>query len=544
MNVLGIYGAIGWDSHNDNGWVHDSGATLFVDGKHVCSIQEERLTGYKYDGNFPENSIKYCLGDLSEEDIDMVVVPFVGQQVFVIEQTQGNIDLYLKSIFPNAEIRYTSHHKAHAYSSIHSCDVNEGCYLVIDGGGSHSCTSTGPLFIEECSFGYFNKEKNILRHFNVGGQFGLYHQYWSHNIWCDKTNNPTVRLTDHKYVETFSGKVMGLAAYGTSIEKKDYEFTNIGFPIVDFKSHDARNLTGMTPEDKASFLQYNIENALLDFFTILDRNHYLEKDICLSGGIFLNIPANTKLVEKFPQYNFHITPFVNDCGLHYGASAMGSGKVDPPKNLALLGKSYDDKESNFLLLDNWPKYRKHIDYEIYYQDPDGLCKKVSEYLNDNKIIGWYQGRSEFGPRALGSRSILMSPKYKENKDILNSRVKHREYWRPFAGVILEDRLQEYFEEGIVSPYMLFSQTVKEDKRNNIPAIVHEDNTCRIQTIKEGKLSTLLKEYDKLSGDPVLLNTSFNDNGKPIIETPEDALEGLINMNIDYLVIGNTIVKKL
>ena len=137
----------------------------------------------------------------------------------------------------------------------------------------------------------------------------------------------------------------------------------------------------------------------------------------------------------------------------------------------------------------------------------------------------------------------MSPKYKENKDILNSRVKHREYWRPFAGVILEDRLQEYFEEDIVSPYMLYSQTVKQEKKDRIPAIVHEDGTCRIQTIKEGKLSTLLKEYDKLSGDPVLLNTSFNDNGKPIIETPEDALEGLINMNIDYLVIGNTIVKK-
>ncbi len=541
MNVIGIYGAIGWESHNDNGWVHDAGATLFVDGKHSCSIQEERLTGYKYDGDFPENSIKYVLGDLTEEDIDVVVVPCIGQQIFMLEWLQGHTEHYLKHIFPNAKIRFVSHHKAHAWSSIYSCNAKEGCYLVIDGGGSYSATKKGPQFIEECSFGYFNKEKNLLRHFNVGGQYGLFHQYWSHNIWCEKTNNQDIRLTDHRYVETFSGKVMGLAAYGKNNDPKNYEFSTIGMPIVDFMYHDAKDLQGMSPENKAAFLQNNIENALVDFIGILDEKGYLDKDVCLSGGIFLNIPANTKIVKKFPHLNFHLTPFVNDCGLHYGAAA--SVGVEVPENLALLGKSYDEKESNFLLLDNWPKYRKYIDYEIYYNDPDGLCKKVSEYLNDNKIIGWYQGRSEFGPRALGSRSILMSPKYKENKDILNSRVKHREYWRPFAGVILEDRLQEYFEEDIVSPYMLYSQTVKQEKKDRIPAIVHEDGTCRIQTIKEGKLSTLLKEYDKLSGDPVLLNTSFNDNGKPIIETPEDALEGLINMNIDYLVIGNTIVKK-
>ena len=168
---------------------------------------------------------------------------------------------------------------------------------------------------------------------------------------------------------------------------------------------------------------------------------------------------------------------------------------------------------------------------------------VSQYLDDNKIVGWFQGRSEYGPRALGSRSILMSPKYKKNKDILNSRVKHREYWRPFAGVMLKEYLHDYFEEAIDSPYMLYSQTVKEDKRLNLQAIVHEDNTCRIQTIEEGKLATLLKHYNKLSGLPILLNTSFNDSGKPIVESPEDAIEAFLNMNMDYLVIGNKVVRR-
>ena len=169
--------------------------------------------------------------------------------------------------------------------------------------------------------------------------------------------------------------------------------------------------------------------------------------------------------------------------------------------------------------------------------------KIAQYLEDGKIVAWYQGRSEFGPRALGNRSILMSPKYKENKDILNEKVKHREEWRPFAGVILKDHLKDYFEENIDSPYMLYSQTVKEDKRDKIPAITHVDNTCRIQTVESGFLSLLLEEYYKISGVPVLLNTSFNDSGKPIVETPQDAIDAFLNMNIDYLVMNNTIIGK-
>ena len=156
MNVIGLYGAIGWDSHSDDGWVHDSGATLFVDGKHICSIQEERLTKYMYDGDFPENSIMYCLSaaNLTEDDIDLAVVPLVGAQAFYEEFDNGGIDNYLKTaIFPNAEVEYISHHEAHAYSSIYSWDVNEGCYIVLDGGGSYATVGDTQHFIEQFSFG-------------------------------------------------------------------------------------------------------------------------------------------------------------------------------------------------------------------------------------------------------------------------------------------------------------------------------------------------------------------------------------------------------
>tara|TARA_B100001250_G_scaffold391067_1_gene391601 strand:- start:1060 stop:2661 length:1602 start_codon:yes stop_codon:yes gene_type:complete len=532
MNVIGLYGAIGWDSHSDDGWVHDSGATLFVDGKHICSIQEERLTKYKYDGDFPENSIKYCLSaaNLTEDDIDLAVVPLVGAQAFYEEFDNGGIDNYLKTaIFPNAEVEYISHHEAHAYSSIYSWDVNEGCYIVLDGGGSYATVGDTQHFIEQFSFGYFNKEKNIFRNFTADGKYGRYHQIWSHRIYCDKIGKD-IDILDHRYAETYSGKVMGLAAYGDKMfHVKDYSFSNVGLPIVEYRTMEAVQfaMDGKRPEDKAAFLQYNIENSVITLIDLLKQRGYLDKNVCLTGGVFLNILANTKIHQRFKDHNFHITPFVNDCGLSYGAAVYGTKNPEIPSNLAFLGKEYDLSNIDLQGLEY-----DELDYDV-----------VSQYLDDNKIIGWFQGRSEYGPRALGSRSILMSPKYKQNKDILNSRVKHREYWRPFAGVMLKEYLHEYFEEAIDNPYMLYSQTVKEEKKSNLQAIVHEDNTCRIQTIEEGKLATLLKHYNKLSGIPVLLNTSFNDSGKPIIESPEDAIEAFLNMNIDYLVIGNIVVRR-
>lgn len=155
-------------------------------------------------------------------------------------------------------------------------------------------------------------------------------------------------------------------------------------------------------------------------------------------------------------------------------------------------------------------------------------------------------RSEFGARSLGSRSILMNPTPKNNKNILNSRIKHREYWRPFAGIILEEYLSEYFEEDFFSPYMLYSFTVKEEKRDEIAAITHVDHTCRIQTINEkyhSEMTQLLQSYYKITGVPVILNTSFNDNGEPIVESPKDAVNAFNHLDLDFLVIGNFIVKK-
>jgi carbamoyltransferase len=251
-----------------------------------------------------------------------------------------------------------------------------------------------------------------------------------------------------------------------------------------------------------------------------------------------------KIIKENIVKNIYIPPFTSDCGLHFGSACYAlfkkNQKIELPQNLSLLGKFYSNEEILRSLI-----FSNNIDYK-YYDCFNELCSISSKYLYENKIVGWFQNRSEFGPRSLGSRSILMNPKFKNNKKILNSRVKHREYWRPFAGLMLEDYVSEYFEEGFLSPYMLYSQTVKEDKIKELEAITHEDKTCRIQTVNDSlhpEITILLNKYKNISGVPILLNTSFNDNNQPIVETPNDAIESFLNMDIDILVIGNYLVKK-
>ena len=544
MKVLGIYGSIGFDGSARESYIHDAGATLFIDGEHICSIQEERLSRLKYDGRYPEKSIDYVLDDLSKEDIDLVIFVDIGLEGWVKEHlSQGKPNKFLQEVFPNADVGYISHHQAHAYSSIFTQPANEGVCIVIDGGGCHNWTNQVSLGLETGSLVYFNKRKGVFRYIPFNAQWGLLHQTWAHYIYCKKTKKK-IEYNDPLHHCAMSGKIMGLAAYGSRKHNtKLYEFGQY-FPQCEFSMRDPDPYP-LTPEEKAQLLQYNFEESLIELIERFNED-YLEPVVCLTGGTFLNINVNTKIVQKFKGRKFHITPFVSDCGLSYGAAAFGSSlwnEVQVPSDLAFLGRRYltpRDLPTNevFANMDggvggSWSNVKEE-EFDL---------KKIAQYLEDGKIVAWYRGRSEFGPRALGNRSILMSPKYKENKDILNEKVKHREEWRPFAGVILKDHLKDYFEENIDSPYMLYSQTVKEDKRDKIPAITHVDNTCRIQTVDDGSLSLLLEEYYKISGVPVLLNTSFNDSGKPIVETPQDAIDAFLNMNIDYLVMNNTIIGK-
>ena len=559
MNVIGLYGAIGWNvlisdnpklrQQSEDSWTHGASVTLFSDGNHIASISEERLSGIKYDGNFPRKSIEYCLSasNLSKEDIDVVIVPSMANQNFYKNYINKTVEKKVKRYFPKARVEIVSHHMCHAYSSVFSCDHNEGSFITLDNAGSILFDTAGNIFAcENHSFGYFNKEKGIFRYhagIPMTNNLGNYYWLWAHNIYCQMVQK-NINLTDPKYRETFCGKVMGLSAYGNIKElKKDWRLHFEGIPQVALESFPGRdfNYGNLSAENKAKQLQYNFENAMLEWMKELKEKGYIEDNLCLAGGVFLNILANSVIRKNDIAENMHIPPFPDDTGLSFGAACYGvfksKEKVTLPHNISLLGRTYSDEEIEEAL--------EGTDYKKFDNFGE-LCDETVKVLADNKIVGWFQNRSEFGPRALGSRSILMNPTPKENKKTINTRIKHREEWRPFAGIMLEEYQEEYFMDTYPNDYMLYSLIVRPHQRKKLGAITHKDFSCRIQTVNKKlhpEVTTLLQKYNEETKCPVLLNTSFNDNGQPIVETPKDAIKTFKNIDLDYLVIGNYFVVK-
>jgi carbamoyltransferase len=443
---------------------------------------------------------------------------------------------------------------------VFSSDFNEGTFVTLDGNGSIFWGAEFEhLDAENNSVGFFNKEKGIFRFLpnmqQAANAFGTVYLNWANIIYCEKYPHLLDDLDERNRLrETYSGKVMGLCAYGNdldfSLEKYKMYATSKErmheFPFIMWR-HWTRVMESpfqsLSPEHKAYAVQKNFEFAMLEYFKMLKEKTFLDDNLCLAGGVFLNVPVNSLLKQSGLVKNIHIPPYTSDTGLHFGAATYYSFKnketIELPENIALLGKEYTEEEIEDALKEGEVNYEK-------YESFDEVCNFTVNQIVDSKIIGWFQGKSEQGPRALGSRSLLMSPSVPDGKDIINSRVKHREYWRPFAGIILDEDLTEYFEEDFCSPYMLYSLTVREDKRDKIPAITHKDNTCRIQTVNDTinpKVTKLLNKLKETCGSSVVLNTSFNDNGEPIVETPQDAVRSFKNMDIDYLVIGNFVVRK-
>ncbi len=562
---MGLYGAFDWNAnksfneHGEHTWCHDSGATIFVNGNHICSISEERITRIKNDGDYPINSINYCLNyaNIDESEVDYVYVPSMCVPIFYKKLHEGTINSILQEKFPNAKIKIISHHLSHAASSVFSSPFNEGSFLTIDGAGSVIFDDKFQMSVmaEKNTIGYFNKKKSIFRFFNGlpgTNDFGAYYHSNSHMLYCEKIQQ-NIHPLDEKYRETFDGKIMGLSAYGKDTiineDHKHYETSKnlyySDFPYVYFKNGDdiIKSFTFKNVDEKSYIIQNNFESAMLDYVSDLKEKNYLEDNLCLAGGSFLNVLGNSVIKNSGLFKNVHIPPFPNDVGLHFGAACYGQfenkEEINLPENIALLGKEYSENEIEYAIL------RENLAF-TKYENFEDVCKFTAEKLSENKIIGWFQGRSEFGPRALGSRSLLMHPGPVENKDVMNNRVKHREYWRPFAGIILEDDLSDYFNEDFLSPYMIYSLTVKEDKIPEIAAITHLDNTCRIQTVNKKqneKVFMLIEEFKRMTGTSLVLNTSFNDNGEPIIETPSDAIRAFLNLDIDHLVLGNFILSK-
>ncbi|MGH9809554.1 MAG: carbamoyltransferase family protein, partial [Terriglobia bacterium] len=269
------------------------------------------------------------------------------------------------------------------------------------------------------------------------------------------------------------------------------------------------------------------------------------KNLCISGGVALNCVANGKIVREAGYDNVWIQPAAGDDGIAIGCAYYGYLAIqNKPRSFvmthAFVGASYSDREAE-AAADKWLVKRQT------FNGPDqSICAETAKVLADEKVVGWFQGRSEFGPRALGNRSIIADPRNPAMKDVLNARVKFRQAFRPFAPIVLAERASEIFEGDEESPFMLLAKRVNPKWADKIPAIVHVDGTARVETVRREhneRLYLLLKEFERLTGVPVLLNTSFNIKGEPIVETPADAMKCFLSTGIDYLAMHDMLIEK-
>ena len=537
------------------GSTHDKSCCLLEDGVIKYSIEEERISKEKYGVGIRSDlfqSIDYCLkaNNCKLSDIDLIVT----NDLLTFHPSIANE--YLTSA-----VRI-NHHLAHAASAYYTSPFDQSAILVIDGSGSMYKDNS----VETVSLGYaqdndikmikrFNCSRMIIPDFlDIGYKNFRMPLYSLGGLYTLFTYICGFRLLE-------DGKTMGLSSYGTDryVEKiKEYiHMTNklimefhvdqrslYGFIREEFKKRDENSVKA----DLAFGVQQILEECVFIYMNYLHEITNCD-NICYSGGVALNSVLNGKIMEKSSFKNIHILPAAGDSGTAIGAALYAyhniyKHKYYPHKELQnfCLGKTYTESEIEKELA----KFQEKLKYQKHEQKQ--ISKKVAEELSKGKIVAWFQKGSEIGPRALGHRSILVDPRRSEMKDILNSRVKFREEFRPFAPAVLEEYAQDYFDiqQGI-SPYMLFVSQVKEDKIDKIPATTHVDHTARVQTVHKSldeRFYSLIKEFYNITGIPVLLNTSFNIKGKPIVETPWDALNTFNASSIDVLVIENYIITKM
>ena len=563
MNILGI-----------SCYYHDAAACLVIDGKIVAAAAEERFTRRKHDNNFPENAIRFCLSwaSLTPTDLDAVVFyekPIVkfdrmlrqhfahfptSRKVFVASiGSWFNLKLQIpktlrKTIGYKGPVRYIPHHLAHAASAYYLSGFERAAIITIDGVGEWATTTMG-----SASWRRRAGKITIDREIRFPHSLGL--------LYSAMTAYLGFEVNDAEY------KVMGLAAYGDpkpfrqqmdelvrvfpdgsyalTLKYFDYVRTDRMFNrrLEEFFGHPARNPESPMEryyENIAASLQEKLESTVFHILTAIHKR-YKTDNLCLAGGVALNSVMNGKIITHTPFKNIFIPPDPGDGGGAMGAAIWAS--ASPLKSFTpFLGPSFPEEQIEDVLERNGLLYTR--------LERKALVECVAELLSQEKIIGWFQGRMEWGPRALGNRSILASAARPEMKDIINSKVKHRELFRPFAPVVLRQHVKEYFNTDFPIPmsakYMLFVYPFRSKGKRDAPAVVHVDGTGRLQALERGDnplYYDLIEAYAKKTGVPIIINTSFNVRGEPIVCTPTDAVHCFLKTDIDYLVVGPFLASK-
>lgn len=540
--------------------VHDDSATLISQNK-IYAIEFERISRIKYNCNQKLLTFAYLKNEIGKYNVKTSLDKIKKKAILYLlncaKINSHDIDIFNGKTF-NQKYRSclaekSSHHKNHAATAFYPSEFKEAAVLVVDVFGSTS--ENNPDLKETVSF-WHGKDKtlnHIKTYFSPAYQFNdkISSNYNYHNsigvFYMDLTTFCGFQVLE-------AGKTMGLSPYGTDkilLKLKKYIDINEKDGLVTFKRDYTKLLLNLR-KDYKDFFRFQADVAfaaqkILEECILFYCNKLYDitncKNICLAGGVALNSVANGLIIKKTPFEEIFIQPASNDAGqslgqaLNYFYEIKDNKKINLDFNNFYLGKKY-----KYNLVINKLKKSTKINIRTFKKFED-VCKITAKLLENNNIIAWFQGRGEFGPRALGNRSILCNPCNKEMKFELNKRVKFREWFRPFAPVVLEESVQNYFETNTLSPHMLLVAPVKNKK---IPSVTHIDNSARLQSVnikQNRRLYLIIKQFFKNTGVPVLLNTSFNIKGEPIVETPIDAIKTFLNSNIDILVLGNNIISK-
>lgn len=547
---------------------HDAGACLYIDGEIVVCISEERLTRSKRNTEYvliipPQKSIDYCLNyaGLSGDDVDY----------FIFNVTQFRPDLYyfLKYYYntPNEKIKYVSHHLAHAACSVFTSKFEDCAVVITDSLGEDVIPSRhGWKFFEENGYdlvlpeekGYVFSEGWSLYYFN-GNNFIDLEKKWVKTNLLNHTQKDECTI-GYLYSEgasqivggdslSNSGTLMGIASYSdkewVSQQERNHYVINdnlyikpeLFFPDVDQESpFEVRaNVGGLYQREQEECCQF-----------LVDKSKRLSNsnNITVGGGSFLNCNTNTNIIKSDLFNDSHFFASCDDSGIPLGCALYGGFIFDKPIRQDFfspyLGREYS-RDEILKSIDEIPD----LDFKEFY-DYNELTDFISDLLVENKTIGWFQGRSEIGPRALGNRSIIANPKESWMRDYINSDIKNRQWFRPFAPSVLYEHQHEIFEMDYFSPYMLLTSGVKEEWKDKIPSVTHIDGTSRYQSVTREtnqRYYDLISKFNEKTGIPLVLNTSFNGPDEPIVETPKDAIKTFFDIGLDILVIGDFVIKK-
>ena len=564
-----------------NTYDHDVSACLLRDGEIAYAIAKERITREKHASGFYKDVIDYCLDaeGITLDDIDLVVrncyilpvsemedrLLYQDMPGFLPEYERADAKSHPYFHSQSEKVVSISHHLAHAYSAFAVSPFQEGAIMIVDGVGSYRADVSEPFPESDVATPLARESESYYRF--SGSKLECIKKVWmepDRGFLSDEFYNMPGLGALYSRASTYifgdwnkCGELMGLAPYGrhgnvrSLMSIKDNALTvprwtsELNKPYI----MDTGQKWETSPlmkhwEDLAWRVQDDTEKVLLARAAWLHETTGA-KNLCIAGGVALNCVANGRVARESEFDDVWIQPAAGDDGIAIGCAYYGWLEIlKQPRSFVMdhsyVGKRYTDQEVANAIS------KPLVRVQTTQTQSDNIARDTAKLLADQKVIGWFQDRSEFGPRALGNRSLIADPRKPEMKNILNSRVKHRQPFRPFAPIVLYERAKEIFEGEEDSPFMLIAKNVRPEWRDKIPAIVHVDGTARVQTVREATNPTLyrlLKEFDALTGVPVLINTSFNVKGEPIIETPRDAVICFLTTGIDHLVMHDMLVSK-